>query len=350
MSLLLADYEGPQDFVSALMTMLCIAGVAIVGSITFAYVSHCFFGVADSTAAGDDEVKWPEEPIIDRFGKAIWLGWALLLAGGPTYVFGRILVGPKIGSWVIGSVGVGLLFPLFMLSMQIGGSLMHVVHHEAIRRLTKRPDHLLAYYAAVAVAYAVIGVGCFAIFRYPWTFSPFGAAIVAIGILMAARLYGRLAQLVGRVRIRQRDTFVETPGILIPPPKPTPEGKFVRGSEKAYGFKGPQREPVAAPAHQSLKRIWVEEGADDPYALADGPASKPPPRPELPEAVRNPSAEEMALAMRHRPAPPPRQPWTTGTFTFPFRPANWMQLAWLTLGITASGVFLRGIELGRHVG
>jgi hypothetical protein len=352
MTPLFADYEGPQDFGSALFTLLSIAGLAAVGSLTFAYIAHCFFGIADSTSAGDDEVKWPEEPMIDRFCKAIWLGWALLLAGGPTYLVGSIIAGPKIGAWLIGPVGVGLLFPLFMLSMQIGGTLMHVVHHEAYRRLTKRPDHLIAYYAAVAVAYGIIGLGCLVMARYPWTVSPFGAVIVAVGILMAARLYGRLAHLVGWVKIRRREKFVESPGILIPPPKPTPDGKFTRGSEAAYGFKGPPRsEPENASAHQStLKRVWVEEGADDPYGLADGPASKPPPQPELPESVRNPSAEEMALALRHRPIPPPKQPWTTGTFSFPFRPANWTQLAWLTLGITASGIFIRGIELGRPIG
>jgi hypothetical protein len=276
----------------------------------------------------------------------------LLLAGGPTYLFGRVIAGPKVASWLIGPVGVGLLFPLFMLSMQTGGTLIHVVHHEAYRRLTRRPDHLLAYFAAVAVAYAIIGLGWFAIFRYSWSLSPFGALIIAVGILIAARLYGRLAHLVGWVRIRKRDTFVESPGILIPPPKPTRTGRAVEETEGSYGLKGTiAREPGNASEHQSsLKRIWVEEGADDPYGLADGAPSKPPPRPELPDAIRNPSAEEMALAMRNRPIPPPKQPWTNGTFTFPFRPECWKQLAWLTLGITAASIFLRGITLGPQIG
>ncbi len=349
--LLLADYEGPQSTGEAFASVLCIAGLAITGSFTFAYIAHCFFAIADGTSAGQDEVKWPDEPMTDRFGKAVWLGWALLLAGGPTHLFGRIIAGPKIASWLIGAVGLGLLFPLLMLSMQIGGTLIHVVHHEAYRRLVKRPDRLIAYYAAVAAAYAIIGLGWFAMFRFSWALSPFGAIIMAIGIVIAARLYGRLAHLVGWVRIRKKDTYVESPGILIPPPKPTAEGKMSRASESAYGLRGTSvSEPDTVPKHQSLKRIWVDEGADDPYALADGPANKPPPQPALPDSILNPSAEEMAYAERGRPIPPPKQPWTNGTFTFPFRPENWKALAWLTLGITVSGIFLRGITLGRAIG
>lgn len=349
--MLLGDYAGPQDPGSAVFTVLSLAGLAAVGTVTLVYMSHCFFAIADGTAAGQDQIKWPEEPMIDRMGKAVWFGWALLLAAGPTYLMGGLVAGPKIGSWFIGPIGLGLLFPIIMLSLQIGGSLATVVHVEAYRRLTRRPDHLIAYYAAVAVAYAIIAIGCYATNRYSWAMSPFGAGIISCGVFIAARLYGRLAHLVGWVRIRKKDTFVETPGILIPPPKPTREGKMTRATEAAYGLRGEsRREPDDAPAHPSLKRIWVEEGADDPYALADGPAAKPPARGPLPENLLNPSAEEMALALRNRPIPPPKQPWTNGTFTFPFRPDNWIPLTWLTLGLTVASIFLRGITLGPRVG
>src|SRR5262245_17374792 len=135
--LLLADYEGPQDSGSAFISVLCLAGLAIVGSFTFAYAAHCFFAIADGTAAGAADGTWPEEPMTDRFGKAVWLGWALLVVGGPAYLIGGLIAGVKIGSWFIGPLCVGLLFPLVMLSMQCGGSLMHVVNLEAYRRLTK---------------------------------------------------------------------------------------------------------------------------------------------------------------------------------------------------------------------
>lgn len=349
---LIADYAGPQDPGSAFFSVLSIAGLAAVGSVTFVFIAHCYFAIAEATSAGQDDIKWPDEPMLDRIGKAVWFGWALLLAAGPINLIGGIIAGPKIGGWLIGPIGVALLFPLILLSMQLGSSLASVVHHEAIKRLTKRPDHIMAYYAAVAVAYVIIGLGWYAVNRFAWTLSPFGAGIMACGIFIAARLYGRLTHLVGWVRIRKKDTFVETPGILIPPPKPTREGKMTRATEAAYGLRGASRsEPeTSSDHHSSLKRIWVEEGADDPYALADGPAGKPPPRPELPENVRNPSAEEMALAIGHRPIPPPKQPWTNGTFTFPFRPGNWVPLLWLTLGLTLASIFLRGIELGPRIG
>lgn len=345
--LLLAQYVGPQDFGSAMITVGCIAGLAIVGSLTFAFVAHIFFGIADGTAAGQDEIKWPEEPMTDRFTKAIWLGWTLLLTASPTHLFGRALAGPRMASWLIGLFGTALLFPLFLMSMQIGGSLLHVIHPDAYRRLTKRPDHLVAYYAAVAIAYALMGFGWYAMFRFPAGVSFIGAFVVSIGIVLAARLYGRLAHLVSFVKSRKREKFVESPGILIPPPRPVAEGAAVRATGESYGLRGDtRREPEVSSAHQSsLKRIWVEEGADDPYLLSDGPAASPPPRIELPEAIRNPSKDEMELAMRNRPIPPPNQPWTTGTFSFPFRPENWKALAWLTSGIFVSGLLMRGITL-----
>jgi hypothetical protein len=53
---------------------ILILGI-IVGVYLLAYAAHCFLTVLQGTAAGLDEVSWPDEPILD------WLRQALHILG-----------------------------------------------------------------------------------------------------------------------------------------------------------------------------------------------------------------------------------------------------------------------------
>src|SRR5262245_17338212 len=66
---------------------LCSA--IIVGLFTLTYAAHCFLTIVVDTAAGNDEVHWPDEPPTDWYGKPIFLLWLLLF---PFALLGMVLI------------------------------------------------------------------------------------------------------------------------------------------------------------------------------------------------------------------------------------------------------------------
>src|SRR5438128_2020742 len=119
----LAQLVGPADFGSAILTAVSVAGLAVVGGYTFAYLAHVFFAVAEQTAAGQDDITFHGELFVDRLGKAAVLAWLTAAGLAPAYAAGRLLSGDRpLAAWIFAAAGFGLLFPLFALSAQAGGS------------------------------------------------------------------------------------------------------------------------------------------------------------------------------------------------------------------------------------
>jgi hypothetical protein len=86
---------------------------------------------------------------------------------------------------------------------------------------------------------------------------------------------------------------------------------------------------------------WRVIDPPEPYVIADGSAHIDPPRPPLPERITKPSELEMQLARRDKSPTPPKQPFTSGTFDFPFWAANRGPLVWLTCGFCVFGICLK---------
>lgn len=346
-SFLFAQMVGPGDFGRAIIATACIAGLAIVGCYTFAFAAHAFFAVAENTSGGQDEMAWPDEPLVDRLGKAVCLLWVGFVGLGPAFFVARLAAGNRpIATWGFALAIFGLLFPVFLMSVQVSGSPVLILHPDAVRRLLKRSDYLACYYIAVAPVYALMGLGLWLTSRPAWFYCIPAALVLASAWLMAARLYGRLAMMVGRVRLRSRDDDDGDNANAVSQTRTAPGPVRRRATRGGYGVRDfDDPEPGDEPPRPSLKRVWVEEGADDPYALADGAADAPPRR-ELPRSVTEPSEYEMKLAMGRRRPPAPRHPWLAGTYTFPLRPDNWMVLMWLATGLTFTAVFARQVVGG----
>ncbi|MBX7106155.1 MAG: hypothetical protein K1X57_18890 [Gemmataceae bacterium] len=335
----------PKDMAGAMITASCVAAFGIAFAYTFANLSHIFTAVADTTAGGRDEVGWSSEPMIDRLTKAGWLAWALLVSLAPAFIISRVLPA-AIGNWAF--LGLfGLVFPVVYLSLQTGQSAGSVLHPDVLVRMARRPDYLIAFSVCSLLVTLGIGLGIrFSVLSAAWCV-PFGAALLAWSLMAWARLIGRLAHMISRVRIRVRQKSVPRPPA---PRRPAPAVARVETArtedESAYGLRpGHLPEPEVDEPAPSLKRIWVEEGADDPYAFADG-GPNPEPRPPLPDAIAKPSDYEVELAVGSRPMPPPPMPWINGTFLFPLRPANWPALVTLSLCLIICAALARTIISG----
>jgi hypothetical protein len=345
MSAELLGQIGLDNFGKAIMTAVSVAGLAICGGYTFSYAAHAIAAVAEGTAAGQKEIAWPDEPLVDRFGKAVILLWLVLVGAALPFIIGKIIAGEGIGTWIFTLCGLGLFFPIVFLSTQSSHSMWNIIDPDTLGRLLKRPEHLAMFYVMVAPAVALLGVGIWIMVRFHSAFVPLAALIVAMSILIWARLLGRLAHLTSRMRSKRRsrvDDEVEPDlgylGEAARRASARSSAPARRGDTDAVRDLN-DSEPATGPATPSLKRVWVEEGADDPYMLADGPTAPTPP--ELPKEWMEPPEHEMKLALRNRPVPPPSQPWLMGTYSFPFDPNNWKAVIWLTAGLTVTGWFLR---------
>jgi len=336
---------GPGDFGSALMMVVAVAGLAIVGGYTFSYASHVFSVIAEGTAAGQNEITWPDEPLVDRLGKAAIMAWVFLVSASAPYIVGKICAGNGIGAWIFTLTGFGIVFPVIVLSVRSSNSLFGIINSEVVARIAKRPEYWACYYIAIAPVLLVLGLSAWAAFHFNLLVAIVAALAAATCLLISSRLIGRLALLVGRTPTmrREKPDESESPPFDLGAVADTAAARSHGGqrhTRSTYGMRDSKApEPTTASPTPSLKRIWVEEGADDPYALAD--AANPPKAPELPREFAQPSEYEMKLALRSRPPAPPKHPWLESTYTFPFNPSNWGPLLTLTIGLSISAGFAR---------
>src|SRR5207244_4226568 len=78
---------------------LTLMASVIVGLFTLTYAAHCFLTIVEDTAAGNDEVHWPDQPPTDWYGKPFFLGWLLslpiaLILGAMLLFQAELLEGP----------------------------------------------------------------------------------------------------------------------------------------------------------------------------------------------------------------------------------------------------------------
>src|ERR1700704_3585596 len=153
------------NLAAALQLVLALVAVVVLGIYLWMYAAHCFSVVVDETAAGIDEVKWPDLPIIDWAGRLIYLAWLAAMAAAPACL-GVALAAPELLDGPLGAVpvilgAIWLLFPIFLLSALSGPSRFVLLHPGLLRRLVRRPLSLLAFYVlsgAMLFGAGILGV------------------------------------------------------------------------------------------------------------------------------------------------------------------------------------------------
>ncbi len=252
--------------------LLTFVATVIVGLYLVNYGAHCFMVVLDESAAGIDEVKWPDEPIIDWLWKCIFLTWLLFVGLVPVWVI-AVLAFPAAVAGPLGiiplTLGVlWLLFPICLLSALSAKKMFVVLHPEVLRRLARRPHSLALFYLLTGILIAGSGwLSYLGATRNPaiWLLAaPLGSAV----LLIYARLLGRLAYLLA----------FRTP---IGDKRKPRRGRVPGGTAELRG--GAEPRGTAEPRADSVQAPWAI-----PVAAAD---------PALREAIRaaEPVPAELAL-------------------------------------------------------
>lgn len=346
----------PGAIGGAMMFFLLLAAMVIVGAYVFAYASHIFLSVIESTATGFEEVTWPDEPYVDWLWKGVYLLWLAAL-----WLIPLLLVGTRMGERQVAfwAAGLGwLLFPISLLSSMSASSRWIVFSPALLPRLAARFGALVTFYMMTAPILAVVAVIIWWNNRTAnFLPVPIAAFAVAAGLLIYARLFGRLALFVRHTADRPEPTPVKRPRDRVPAQVRAASYDPVRSGQR---IQQPRDLPAVdatdpearigydlrldeAPQESGLPpgHGWKVHDPPTPYEIADGPRHIDPPRGPIPDRVIKPSEYEKELARTDKSPDVPENPWTNGTFAFPFQARNRGPLVFLTLGVSAFGLILK---------
>jgi hypothetical protein len=353
----------------AILFFMYLVAATILGVFVAGYAAHSFLTVVEDTAAGNDEVRWPQDPLVDWAWKLVYLGWLMLVWLVPALIVGKF--------WAAGSppetafartaglvaVLFWLFFPITLLSSLSASSRWFVFSPAILPRFGQRPGAVAMFYLLTAPLMLAAAVAARALLIADIYQLPFGAIGLTSVLLLYGRLFGRLALLLRytpdpRTRTVSRSprrgmTLVEAAGRVARPregvisaadlpPVNAPDEEARIGYDLRLDDPPP---PSATPEPARPKPI---DGDDVPYELLDREPDAVH-RGPLPERLLNPPEHEMALARRGRlPEPPPR-PWIDGIWMFPFYKESHSALVWLSLGLSVIGFLFRQM-LGTTIG
>lgn len=338
---------------TAILFVVTLVALVIVATCVLGYASHCFLLVTQETAAGNDEVVWPDEPMYDWVWKVFYLAWLVGVWLFPVMLILGLLKLPAPrglpGVWflVVATVVLWLMFPLSLFSSLSAQSPWVVFRPSLLPRLARRVGTLVPFYAASAVllaygaalVYASLNPRVAVYLRWSPPIlitAPMGAAV----LLIYARLLGRFAWQLGTVQMPQREPppkkkkrraarMVQASDPWEPPPRDETAIRTPEGIVEAYGLTTdpePLRTPVRV-EEEASRPIITPEGEVHGYDLDDEEPARPPPA-EKPEEWLQKRVERL---------PPPEMPLVSGVYSFPWY-ATSVQ-AWLKL---SGGFFVVG--------
>ena len=372
----------------------------LVGGLFLTYAAYSFLHVLVSTAAGNDEVIWPGDPLFDWFFKGWYLGWMVALSVLPALLIVSFAhIPPKNPAWAIALAGsLCLLFPIFLLSSLSGSSRMYVLRGQILAGMSKRFGLVLVFY--ILSALIVVGSATFvwySLVHGDLLLVPVAMATMAVDLVLYARLLGRLGHAISEEPARKKSAKSGRP--LAEPDKKildrwgTPDtpltGDLVlkpRAGEKRNGEKKkrtkksravdpwavPELEPLARPQSAALPDVHHN---DDPLgpavggydiqsaAKVDSSARQQPPAGSVgdesdgyeltradslpaPELQRAPalaevSKYELALASAQQRPDLPANPMISGVLSFPFYPTSLGPTGTIALGLVFMGLIAR---------
>jgi hypothetical protein len=363
----------------AIQFVVLLLAVTVSGAYIVAYAAHVFAIVAQQTASGLDAVEWPKDPWYDWIGKALHLAWLVVFWVVPLGIVLRVIGPETLAASATLYVGVPaglfwLLVPINLLSSFSAGSPWVLLRPEVLRRMVRCPAGTLGFYLLTAPLCALGGAALYATLAHRLFYA---LPVLATVLFLYARLVGRYARLLGRVRLKGAGPKVD---------------REVRRAAKAAKVEDPWGVPAEGTKKERPKKKKKKQAAQvhDPWAIPedepgdteraqtpvegyglaeDGPgpkpegrpAQKPPPvegydlnpegPPPLPKEVPLDGAPpiEPTRTLSERETPLPDRPLVDGVFSFPWYSSNlgvWGLLTLLFLGWGLLYVTMRAVGSG----
>jgi hypothetical protein len=253
-----------------ILFLFVLVGVAIVACYALGYAGVCLLSVVQETASGAEELAWPDEPLPDKAGRALYFGALLALVLVPVGILTRALREDFIPDdnglrlLVLALPGLWLLLPIALLSSLSGTTRWLVFRPVIVVRLLRLFPATAAFYLTSAVLAALVGFAW-----YNALFSPYGLFVLPIAAVLSgwlwllyARLLGRLACLIGLLGPLAAGPDREAPTPLMRP----------RKRKKPISARDPWAVPQGGEIDQP-KPVIAEGEVVEPYLL--GSQEKP---------------------------------------------------------------------------
>jgi hypothetical protein len=334
-------------------------GQVIICLLVLSYAVHSFLVVVEGTAAGNDQIDWPDEPFLDWVWKLFYV--AALIAAW-LVPLGLVLQGlassrhVRLAPWIVGLLVTGVLWilvPLSLMCSLAGNSKWMLLHPGLLWRLVTRPG-------AVAVYLIISGpllVGCAALFYCAvlqggagFAVLPVAGGAAAATLLIQARLLGSLAQGLSaqdsrsqkrKARTSKRPGGQETEVVdpwASPPDEHAPQEP---SGEEASEEEGAYQLTDALPPPPPAEALTLPEG----YSLADPLAPAVSSTPVAPHDSTEEQPSRRAPAQK-RPGPAGRGTSSSpslmiGVLAFPWRRRTLLRWLFLSFGFLLMGALLR---------
>lgn len=171
--------------------------LALLSFLSSAFPSAFFLCTIEDTAAGNDEVDWPDGPWYECLSKLVFLGWIFGCCAALSTVFWLLaeIVLPIHGVfwWGLTLLSAIMLFPIPLYSTMIAGSPWTLIHTLFLSRVIEKPFAGVAIYVYSAIFMVpCLVMGLWLITTLTWWMAPIVGFLWAIFILWYARALGRV--------------------------------------------------------------------------------------------------------------------------------------------------------------
>jgi hypothetical protein len=191
------------------------AGWRVFGSLAFLALLGClapsafFTLIIEDTAAGNEEIEWPDSVWYEYLSKVAFMGWIFTCCAAVSTVFWLLmslaLPIPTLVWWGALLASAFLLLPIPLYSAMIANSPWVLIHPMLIVRFFQKPLAALTLYIHSALlVLPCLGLGLWMVLTLSWWLAPVIGVIWATCILWYARALGR----VGYVLSGDRDSVV----------------------------------------------------------------------------------------------------------------------------------------------
>jgi hypothetical protein len=274
------------NFAGSLIFICGMLGWVLLASSLALYAAHCFVVVVTDTAAGLDEVRWPAETMVDWIGQAlrfvVTLATVLIPIGFAFRALGDSIYPPDplLGFVVLTGLWLWVAFPIALLSAMTFGSPFAVIHPGVLWELLRLTPSMVLFYLLTAPLYFVVGLLWYqALVAGEYSLVVPAAVAGAMGVLIYARLIGRIGWSIGELQPKKRK---RPAGMLKPKLR-----KQIRVSDPwaAPEEEKPRPRPEAAVAPKAVPKPAPQPAMNDlddefapptPYGLGSDPVCRPP--------------------------------------------------------------------------
>ena len=184
-----------------LFALLIVLISAIPVAHAVIYAMHCLLVVVQDTAAGNDEVTWPAEPIQDSLGGALHLVAVVLIWLALFGVLARALKDvllpddPLLRFLLLAIPGLWLFLPVALLSSLSASSRWFVFRPVVVWNMLRlAPSTFMVYLLSALLAGLLTVLAYVTVFRGWLVVAPVAAVATATALLIYGRLLGRLGR------------------------------------------------------------------------------------------------------------------------------------------------------------